>query len=77
MTSKLKEEAMVLYNLRHTNIVPFSGVLWSPPDFGIAMPLMPYGSFNKFLNKYEVSWMAKVTIVLIQFVAQFNSNSAN
>ena len=60
MTSKLKEEAMVLYNLRHSNIIQFSGVLWSPPDFGIVMPLVPYGSLDSFIAEYNISSLAKV-----------------
>jgi hypothetical protein len=65
ITTKLKEEAMTLNNLRHNNIIQFSGVLWSPPDFGIAMPLMPYGSLSGFLAKYDVSWLAKVNVIFL------------
>ena len=51
---------MILYNLRHQNIVQFSGVLWSPPDFGIAMPLIPHGSLSAFIGQYENIGLAKV-----------------
>ena len=60
LTSKLKEEAMVLYNLRHKNIIQFTGVLWCPPDFGIAMPLVPLGTLAHFLAQYDAGWLAKV-----------------
>ena len=63
LVTKLKEEAVVLYNLRHSNIVQFSGVLWSPPDFGIAMPLVPYGSLDIFLGQYDLSSLIKVIIL--------------
>ena len=60
LTSKLREEAAILYDLRHTNIIQFSGVLWSPPDFAIAMPFMKFGSIETLIDEYDINPSIKV-----------------
>ena len=47
-------------NLRHNNIGQFSGVVWDPPDFGLAMPLVHHGSLDSFTKKYHTVWQVKV-----------------
>jgi serine/threonine protein kinase len=60
ITSKLKREACLLYDLRHPNIIQFTGVLWTPPEFGLAMPLVAHGSLDKFIEEYETGPLVKV-----------------
>jgi serine/threonine protein kinase len=68
--SKLRKEALLLSNLRHLNIILFNGVIWEPPDFGIAMPLVPHGSLDSFIDTYEnlIEWPAKVSRDEINYV---------
>ena len=56
----LQKEAAILTQLRHTNVIQFSGVLWEPPLLGIAMPLARHGSLSQFVGQYDIKWPMKV-----------------
>jgi len=58
----LEKEAAMLTELRHPNVVQFSGVVWEPPNLGIAMPLALHGSLSAFIGQHDVHWPMKVRI---------------
>ena len=59
---KLREEAGMLCNLRHDNIIQFVGLLWSPPDFGVAMSLAEHGSLSTVIDTHSVPWTLRVNL---------------
>ena len=56
----MQKEANLLAALRHGNIVPCLGIVWSPNLYGIAMGLAVYGSLQSFCSDHKISHKLKV-----------------
>ena len=62
IAEKMQREANILANLRHGNIVPCVGILWSPNLYALAMGLAEYGSLQKFAEDHNISHKVKVSV---------------
>ena len=72
IAAKMQEEANILANLRHGNIVPCLGILWSPNLYALAMGLAVYGSLKTFSEDHKISHKLKVNIIkLCQYILNF------
>ena len=58
----LEKETAILKELQHTNVVQCYGVVWEPPNLGIAMPLALHGTLSTFIGQHDVQWAMKVKI---------------
>ena len=60
---RLKREAKIHLRIRHPNIVSMFEAQFTPPDFGLFLEYMPYGSVDTFIREYTVTWEWKTQIL--------------
>jgi serine/threonine protein kinase len=53
VTTQMKREASIHYNLRHANIVTMLGKILEDPHYGLVLEFVEYGSLDTFLKGVE------------------------